>query len=95
MVNREMRKVTLVSYKPGADQYGQQMQVPNQEKEIEMTFGLYTHTESEGPQYQDVNYYGLTREKGIADNQTVRIDDKDYKILFVNPFGRLTQVFMQ
>lgn len=95
MVNRELRKVTLVSFEEGPDEYGQQMTKEVGEREIEMTFGLYSHTQSEGPQYQEVNYTGLTKEKELRDDQVVRVDGKDYKILFVNPYGRLTQVFMK
>lgn len=94
MVNRELRKVELVSFEPGADRYGQQLTIEKEIKEISMTFTLYSHTADESPLYQDVNYFGLTREKDIGDNQVVRVDGKDHKILFVNTFSRMTQVFM-
>ena len=95
MVNREMRRVLLVSFEEGADKFGQQMTIEKGEPvEISMTFGLYSHTADESPLYQDVNYFGLTREKGLKDNQIIRVDGKDHKILFVNNFSRLTQVFM-
>lgn len=94
MVNREMRKVELVSFEPGADKFGQQMTKEVESREIDMTFTLYSHQADESPLYQDVNYFGLTREKGIADKQVIRVDGHDHKILFVNNFSRLTQVFM-
>lgn len=95
MVNREMRKVGLVSFEPGTDKYGQQMTKEADEKTIYMTFGLFSHQADESPLYQQVNYFGLTREKEIADNQIIRVDGKDHKVLFVNNFSRMTQVFME
>lgn len=95
MVNREMRKVSLISFEPGADKFGQQMTKEKEVKEIQMTFGLYSHQADESPLYQNVNYFGLTREKNVADNQIIEIDGKQHKILFVNNFSRLTQVFME
>lgn len=95
MVNRELRKVELVSFEPGADKFGQQMTIENNSKEIMMTFGLYSHQADESPLYQAVNYFGLTRAKGIKDNQVIRIDGEDHKVLFVNNFSRMTQVFME
>lgn len=95
MVNRELRKVSLISFEPGADKFGQQMTKESEVKEIMMTFGLYSHVADESPLYQAVNYFGLTREKNVRDNQVVEIDGKQHKILFVNNFSRLTQVFME
>lgn len=94
MINREFRKAILTTY-DGMDAYGQMLTEPTDEREIEVTFGLYTHGETADVRYQEATHYGLTREKEVTDKQTLTIDGDEYKILFVNAFGRLTQVFLR
>ena len=59
-----------------------------------MTLGLYSHQATEGPKYQQVEYYGLTRDREIGDGNVVEIAGVRYKVLFTNPFGRMNEVFM-
>jgi hypothetical protein len=94
MFNRDIVDATVVTY-GGVDEYGQMMTTPTASREISMTFGLYNHSESSDVRYMAVNYTGLTRDKEITDKDSVIIGGKEYKVLFVNPYGRLTQVFLQ
>lgn len=94
MINRDMVSATVVTY-GGVDEYGQMMTTPTASREISMTIGLYNHSESSDVRYMAVNYTGLTRDKEITDKDSVIIGGKEYKVLFVNPYGRLTQVFLQ
>jgi hypothetical protein len=41
-----------------------------------------------------VEYTGLTT-YDINDNQIIEIGEKKYKVLFVNMFGRMNQVFLK
>ena len=94
MINREMRQATVVTY-GGIDEYGQMMTTPTASRTISMTFGMYQHTPTQDIRFQDVKYVGLTSDREISDKDTVIIDGKEYKVSYVNPFGRMTQVFMQ
>lgn len=50
--------------------------------------------------YTDASYVGLTTTEGITDKYVIDYVDKDtnehikLKVLYVNPMGRLKQVFM-
>ncbi len=94
MINREFRKAKLTTY-GGTDAYGQMLADPTSAREIEITFGLYQHNETSDVRYQEATHTGLTKDKEIADTQTLTIDGQEYKIIFVNPYGRLTQVFFK
>jgi hypothetical protein len=94
MINREFRKAILRSY-AGVDAYGQMLSTSVDSREIDITFGLYNHTETSDVRYQEATHYGLTKEKDINDKQTLAIEGIEYKIIFVNPYGRLTQIFMR
>lgn len=90
-----MRTAIVVAFEDGADAWGQQLTVEASRREIEMTLGLYRHQATEGPKYQDVEFYGLTRDKDVGDGNVVEIAASRYKVLFTNPYGRMTEVFMR
>ena len=94
MINRELKDATVVTY-GGVDEYGQMMTTPTASRTISMTFGMYQHTPTQDIRFQDVKYVGLTSDREISDKDSVIIEGKEYKVSFVNPFGRMTQVFMQ
>ena len=93
MINRQLINATVIKY-GGVDEYGQMLSTPEEQREIKMTFTLYNHTNSSDIRYQNVRYVGLTKDKDINDNMTIKVGEDEYKVLFVNPFGRMTQVFL-
>lgn len=94
MVNREYKKATIVSYVNGADPWGQQAQ-HQMSKPIEITLCLYEHRPEEGPRFNEVEWFGLSKSKDIEEGQVIEIGSKRYSVLFVNPTTKLTQVFMR
>lgn len=94
MINREMRQATVVTY-GGVDEYGQMNTTATASRDTYLTFGLYQHTNSNDVRYQNVTHYGLTKDSEITDNDIIVIDGVEYKVLFVNPFGRMREVFLQ
>ena len=78
----------------GKDRYGQELVNVIEDKPITLTFGLYNHKQTDDVRYQDVEYTGLTP-YDVSDNQIIVIDNTKYKVLFVNPFGRMSQVFLK
>jgi hypothetical protein len=93
VINRSEVNATLITM-GGQDEYGQDLNAPISQSSITLTFGLYTHQQTDDIRYQDVEYTGLTV-YDVADNQVIQIGDKKYKVLFVNPFGRMKQVFLK
>ena len=93
MINREMVSATVVTY-GGVDEYGQMLTTPTASREISMTFGMYQHQETSDVRFQNVTYTGLTKDQELTDKDHVVIDGKEYKVTFVNPHGRMRQVFL-
>lgn len=86
---REALKYSLAA----EDEYGQATLDTENSSKIHLTFGLYNHHEVEDIRYQDVEYTGLTYDD-LTDNDVIQIEDRKYKVKFVNPFGRIKQVFL-
>lgn len=92
VINRDMKTATLLTM-GGKDEYGQNLAEVQAQTTIQLTFGLYSHRDASDIRYQDITHTGLTKSK-VNDKQILIIDGKQYKIKFVNPYGRLSQVFL-
>ena len=75
------------------DEYGQETLDLENSSTIHLTFGLFNHHDTEDVRYQDVEYTGLTFDN-LTDNNVIQIGDNKYKVKFVNPYGRINQVFL-
>ena len=96
MINREMIKAILLSYEDNPDEYGQVKQNTPNKRTIEITKPrLYKHTNVEDIRFNEVEDSSLTFEKTITDADKLLIGDDTYSICFVNPEGRLTQLFLK
>ena len=93
MINREMVKATVNTY-GGFDSYGQELAELQSTREIEVAIGIYTHTATSDIRYQDVSYFALTKDREITDKDTLVIGDKTYKVMYVNPTTRWTQLYL-
>lgn len=92
VINRDMREATLITL-GGVDEYGQDGTEELETSTINLTFGLYKHTQVEDIRFQDVEYTGLTFDD-VRDDQIIVLDDVRYRVQFVNTFGRMHQVFL-
>ena len=92
VINRSMRQAVMYRYFD-PDEYGQPTLDTSNPQTIELTFGLYNHTEVEDVRYQDVEYTGLTRSE-VTDKNVIQLDGKNYKVKFVNPYGRMKHVLL-
>ena len=88
-----MREAQVLSF-TGRNEYGEPSTIPSSSRTIQATFDLYTHSPVEDPRYQEVQYVCLTKDKEIDDTNKLVINGKTYRVIFVNPFGRLAQVFI-
>lgn len=92
VINRDMREATLLTM-GGKDAYGQNLSNIIAQSTIHLTFGLYNHREVDDIRYQAITHTGLTKDV-VNDNQIIVLDGKQYKVQFVNPYGRLSQLFL-
>lgn len=95
MINREMRPAAVLTYGDSVDEYGQINAGVPTERMIEITLRLYQHTKVEDIRFNEVTHSALTVDKTITDANKIRVDNAIYSIEFVNPEGRLTQVFLK
>ena len=94
LFNRQSRPLLVRTY-GGVSEYGEQLAEVVEERTIDGTFGLYTHTNVDDIRYNDVEYTILTKDKQITTNDRVLVDGIEYKVLFVNNYGRLSQLFLK
>jgi hypothetical protein len=93
MINASMR--TYDYYTFGAkDEYGQQIL----SDEIQGSVKMAIFTTSQGIQdninYKDASYIGLTRAT-VDDSYVIQYGEEKLKVLYIQPHGRLKQVFLQ
>lgn len=92
VINRDMRQAQVYKL-AGQDEYAQPTYETESSQTISLTFGLFNHSPVEDIRYQNVEYTGLTKDL-CAESDLLKIGDNFYRVIFVNPFGRLNQVFL-
>lgn len=79
------------------DEYGQDI-MPDKDTEptgsLTMAINLISQTVQDNINYKDAQYMGLTHAK-VDDTYIIQYGEERLKVLYVNPFGRLNQVFMK
>lgn len=92
MINAEMRYYDYFTY--GADNgYGQPQLSQAAQGSIKMAINITSQNIQDNINYSNASYIGLTRSL-LDDTHVIQYGDKKLKVLYVNPKGRLKQVFM-
>lgn len=101
MIMANMRSYEYYLYDTENNEYGQKVLIKdeNGEPKVQGTIKLNINITSQGIQdninYKNAQYIGLTSNTSINDSFVVKYDDNTkLKVLYVNPLGRLKQVFM-
>lgn len=92
MINSNMRVYDYFTYGE-ADAYGQPQLSPFPEGQIKMSINITSQSVQDNINYKDSQYIGLTH-SSIDDSYVIQYGDERLKVLYVNPHGRLKQVFM-
>lgn len=93
MINAAMR---LYDYSTTGtiDEYGQET-ISNEVKgQVKMAINLTSQSIQDNINYKDAQYVGLTH-AAVDDTYIIHFGDAKLKVLYVNPFGRFKQVFLQ
>jgi hypothetical protein len=97
MINADMRLYNYFTIGE-ADGYGQP-QLPAKDAtpkgQIKMAINITSQSVQDNVNYKDCQYVGLTHNKDISDKHLIEYNGKRLKVLYVNPKGRLTQVFLK
>lgn len=80
-----------------ADEYGQAT-IPaadaTPEGQIKMAINVASQSIQDNINYQDCNFIGLTYST-VTDKYIIQYGEQRLKVLYVNPIGRLKQVFLK
>ena len=95
MINTDMRLYDYFTL-GDKDAYGQP-QLPTLESDpigqIKMSINITSQAITDNIKYKDCSYLGLTKET-INDTYIIKYENVLLKVLYVNPKGRLKQVFL-
>ena len=94
MISNDMRSYEFDVYDANTlDEYGQPERWP---MVADIKMAIYVHTQSiqDNIKYKDATYIGLTYDKWIDDTYIINYNGTYLKVLYVNPQGRMKQVFM-
>lgn len=92
MINTDMRYYDYHSY--GDDNgYGQPVLSELPTGQVKMAINISNQSTQDNINYKDAQYVGLTN-SAVDDSMVILYDNKRLKVLYVNPKGRLKQVFM-
>lgn len=92
MINPEMRQYAYYRY-GDENGYGQSTLSEKPLGKVKMTINIASQTIQDNILYKDAEYVGLTHAR-VDDSFVIDYQGKRLKVLYVNPKGRLNQVFM-
>lgn len=67
---------------------------PIKQGEVKISITTLTKAVTDNIRYSNASYIGLTHDKSINDTYVIKYGDELLKVLYVNPDGRYTQVFL-
>lgn len=92
MINADMRTYDYFTFGDSSG-YGQP-QLSNEVKgSVKMAINLTSQAVQENINYKDASYVGLTH-CAVNDKMVIKYENTLLKVLYVNPKGRLKQVFL-
>ena len=92
MINNDMRVYEYYLYS-GKDAYGQEQLSKEPKGTIKMAINISSQSIQDNINYSGANYIGLTNAL-LDDSFVIQYGAEKLKVLYVNPKGRLKQVFM-
>lgn len=93
MINADFRTYDYYTY--GArDAYGQQQLSKEAQGSVKMAIYSISHSIADNVRYKDSSYIGLTS-ASIDDSFVIQYGEEKLKVLYVQPKGRLKQVFLK
>lgn len=92
LFNRATSKYNVLKSE-GKDEYACNLPYAPTGEVVEGTLGIYSHTQVEDIRYSHADYIMLTKDE-VTDDMILERDGSKYKVEFVNPYGRLKQVYL-
>jgi hypothetical protein len=92
MINNKMRNYDYFTYGEN-NSYGQPQLSETVQGTIKMAINVTSQYVQDNIQYKNATYVGLTF-ASVNDKYVIQYGDVKLKVLYVNPAGRMNQVFM-
>lgn len=92
MINADMRIYDYFTY-GNKNQYGERVVSEEPIGKIKMAINISSQSIQDNINYKDCTYVGLTHAK-VDDTYVIAYGNERLKVLYVNPKGRYTQVYM-
>lgn len=99
MITALMRNYDYYTYGE-PNEYGQQVLIkdyagaPVVQGSVKMAISTTEQSIQDNINYKGATYIGLTHNANVNDSYVIKYGNEQLKVLYVNPFGRLRQVFM-
>lgn len=93
MINAKFRQYNYFTIGT-KDEYGQDTVSAEPVGKVTMAINLTSQNVQDNINYTGANYMGLTHAK-VDDTYIIEYGEERLKVLYVNPLGRLNQVFMK
>lgn len=93
MVNANMRTYNYYTYS-NENEYGQQLLPDTPTGTVKASINLTSQSIQDNILYQNATYLALTHDT-LTDENVLEYGDKKLKVLYVNPYGRFNQVFLE
>lgn len=93
MINADMRIYEYYTFGK-QNEYGQQALSTAPVGTIKMAINISSQSVQDNINYNGCQYVGLTRDNKVNDSYIIDLNGKLVKVLYINPKGRLNQVFM-
>lgn len=95
MINSKMRMYSYYKLNDEPDEYGQLTLNTNPQGTIKMNINIVSQSVVDNIKYNQASYIGLTSDRNINDKYVIQYnEDEKLKVLYVNPKGKLLQVFL-
>lgn len=92
MINADMRSYDYFTY-GNRDAYGQSKLSSEPMGQVRMAINITSQSVQDNVNYEGSQYIGLTYAK-VDSTYVIKYGDERLKVLYINPKGRLNQVFM-
>ena len=92
MINADMRQYDYYTFGE-LDEYGQQKLSQEKQGKIKIAINISSQTIQDNINYKNCQYIGLTQ-AAIDDSYVIQYGESKLKVLYVNPKGRIKQVFL-
>lgn len=93
-ITRELQSATIKAYGPTTDTYGQLEKGTPTTRPVEVMVRIYSQQNVTDPRYVDVELVALTKDKGIVPGEVLSLAQGDYRIKYVIPTGRWTELML-